>query len=246
MPRMKQPTLLLLLSLACCQAIPPVGAPKPFAPPFSRAAFDHVNAQGYLVYRRSIDGMPMVLVPAGDFTLYGQGESTCYLPPYLMDEHPVTNEQFRKFLKSWPLSGPDPAVGVTEEQARAYARWAGADLPSLAHFEKAAWGAARQKPERPVDKFGIAGLFGSVAQICFEDYKAPKSNCLVMGGSDAIPGTPSYSADDIGTKQVGFRCIIERPVPTTYPVEWRRDWWAALDESKRRNAIVFATFHWDG
>jgi hypothetical protein len=44
----------------------------------------------------------------------------------------------------------------------------------------------------------------------------------------------------------GVRFVFEQPPVQRYKIEWRHDWWSALEESRRRNAIIFATFHWDG
>jgi hypothetical protein len=206
----------------------------------------------------------MVLIPAGDFTVHFSGAPvTWHLPAFLMDEREVSRRQFERFLAAAP-KGPyttgefskgdldGPAVGVTEDGARAYARWAGAELPSLAHFEKAAWDSTRA----PIScrdagrKFGLRDLFGGVAEMCLDEYRTAGTGLVVMGGSgrdhEVEPGVPSHSRDDIGTAGVGFRCVIEPPLAATTRIEWRRDMWAALEEGQRRNCLVFATFHWDG
>lgn len=247
------------------------------------------NPRGYAVTRRDKDGMPMILIPASEFVVQFGSTKThqlWYLPNFYMDAHEVTNRQFLKFLESnppgryttdacairkttnWVVSEAAldlPVVGVTEEGAKAYARWVGAELPSLAHFEKAAWGSSMKKnapqtqsldetklmpaaaaPE--TGRYGLRGIFGNAAEMCVEEYRSENSPAIVMGGSyhakTVEMGMPS--GDDIGTACVGFRCIVEPPTSSWYRIEWRRDFWQAIDEAHRRNAIVFLTLHYDG
>lgn len=81
-----------------------------------------------------------------------ESERQVNLPSYYIDKYEVTNEQYEKFVretdyekpKYWkdPIWGAPkkPVVGITYEDARAYAKWAGKRLPTEAEWEKAAKG----------------------------------------------------------------------------------------------------------
>lgn len=231
----------------------------------------------------------MVLIPAGEFVVQFGSTKThqlWYLPNYYMDQHEVTNRQFLKFLESappgnyttdtcaikkvsnWVVSAAVldlPVVGITEEGAKAYARWVGGELPSLAHFEKAAWGSSMKKDPPQTQsldesklvgvralvetgRYGLKGIFGNAAEMCIEEYRTADGPTLVMGGSfhakTVEMGMPS--GDEIGTGAVGFRCVVEPAALPSYRIEWRNDLWESLDEARRRNSIVFLTLHYDG
>jgi len=105
------------------------------------------------------DGAAMVLVPAGEFLMgskEGQGKDgerpqrQVTLDSYYIYKYEVTVAEYRKFCEethramppepSWKWQDTHPIVNVTWYDARAYAAWAGAALPTEAQFEKAARG----------------------------------------------------------------------------------------------------------
>ena len=115
------------------------------------------------IYYAKKDSMKMLLIPAGEVTIGNENESVNELPvhsifldPFYIDEHEVTNMQFRKFVEEtgYPLqkfiSSPrfnapnQPVVGVDYKDAQAYAKWAGKRLPTEFEWEKAARGGLKK------------------------------------------------------------------------------------------------------
>jgi formylglycine-generating enzyme required for sulfatase activity/mono/diheme cytochrome c family protein len=106
------------------------------------------------------DGAPMVLVPAGEFTM-GSNEVSddekpvhrVFLDAYYIDKYEVTVGQYAKFLEAAGMNGPPmwttmdqplhqkrPVVNVDWSDASNYCEWAGKRLPTEAEWEKAARG----------------------------------------------------------------------------------------------------------
>jgi iron(II)-dependent oxidoreductase len=173
-----------------------------------------VTAEGRIYCAR--DGAEMVLVPAGEFLMGNDGlrfarcwtvgeapEHVVDLDAFLVDRHPVTVGQWRRYCKAAGIPPPGPgretaddlmAIGdVTFDQTNAYADWAGKSLPTEAQWEKAArgtdgrvlpWGdGEREHPDRatPVGAFpleaspyGVLDQQGGPCEWCL-DYSAPYS-----------------------------------------------------------------------
>lgn len=129
------------------------------------------------------DGAPMVLVPAGEFTM-GSAEGDddeqpvhrVYLDSFYLDTFEVTNGRFAKFvaaIQSEPpwgfadqetpvLHAEQPVRWVTWLEATGYCLWAGKRLPTEAEWEKAARGTdGRPYPwgnEPPTPVHAVFGL----------------------------------------------------------------------------------------
>lgn len=106
------------------------------------------------------DGAPMVLIPAGPFTMGSNDglpaerpEHSVTLDSYFIDRYEVTLQLYGTFLRETNHEAPStwddeaaatvgdrPAVGMGWADAAAYCAWVGKRLPTEAEWEKAARG----------------------------------------------------------------------------------------------------------
>jgi len=192
--------------------------------------------------------LPLIYVPSGDFTMgsekptvlngdgperiYNEGpEHLVFLDGYWIGQDVVTIGEYRTYCKATGLpfkqpagakSDSQPMVDVSWDEARAFCRWAGGDLPSEAQWEKAArgpdareypWGdifsftLVRNRPtsvpnvaEAGASPYGCYDMAGDVSQWCLDTYAwnyrdLPRHNPISESGSalHVTRGCPSLS-----------------------------------------------------
>lgn len=165
-------------------------------------AYKEAYSQKEVVEYRTEEGMKvstenMVYMEGGSF-LMGSNEVReeapefeAHLDPFYIDQYPVTVEEYRKFLdatgheepKFWrdpEFNGPrQAAVGMTWNDARTYATWAGKQLPMEKQWEFA----SRGKENR---KYPWGNLEPETTRCNFQDYLGMPS-IVTMHESGATP-----------------------------------------------------------
>ncbi len=161
----------------------PKPATKPQQPANNVAGAKPVPAPPLPAEVTGKDGAPMVLVPAGEFSMGSdkgdddeQPIHKVFLDGFYIDKFEVTNGRFAKFVEAilseppWGFADKDtplvqadrPVRWVSWMDATGYCLWAGKRLPTEAEWEKAARGAdGRMYPwgnEPPTPAHAVFGL----------------------------------------------------------------------------------------
>lgn len=143
------------------------------------------------------DGAQMILIPAGEFEMGSSLGDTDERPvhrvsldAFYIDMYEVTNAQYKKFVDATSAQSPiywkysnfnepnQPVVGITWEEASAYAKWAGKRLPTEAEWEKAARGGLIGKKyvwgDNPTPPQGAGNFGDETAKLVFKSWSIIK------------------------------------------------------------------------
>ncbi|HKK08899.1 MAG TPA: SUMF1/EgtB/PvdO family nonheme iron enzyme [Gemmatimonadota bacterium] len=129
---------------------PPDAIAHPVAPPGAR---DSLNPAVWIAggsFRMGSHDPGLSKDPASPFSTWDErrGRKPVRVRGFFMQEHPVTNREYRRFDPAHaypPGRGGHPVTGVTWEEAMAYAEWLGGTLPKEPQWEYAARGTAGRK-----------------------------------------------------------------------------------------------------
>jgi formylglycine-generating enzyme required for sulfatase activity/serine/threonine protein kinase len=202
---------------------------------------------------------PMVLVPAGRFTI---GSSvvpneapahTAYLPAFYIDQYEVSNGRYRAFTDSTGYSQPaapswdpdyfakssHPVLNVSWRDAQAFCIAAGKRLPTEAEWEKAARGSS------PASRFWANWTVNGLANLKREGPGAPSpigsfpADVSPFGAYDMAGNVHEwvndqyglYSGNSLLLDRTGAAKVVRGGSYTLAPPELSPSWRASLDPS---------------
>ena len=198
----------------------------------------------------------MVLIPAGEFSMGAEDGlpdtrpmHRVYVSTYWLDQHEVTNRQYRQCMESGGCAPPKdhsayndaskaehPVTNVTWTQARQYCGWRGKRLPTEAEWEKAArgidgrlypWGNSDEEVKARI-RHGEPVKNGTVPVGSIEFARSPYGVAdLVMNVSEWVNDwyaedfyRSSPSRDPQGPARGGFK-VLRGGEPSDRPLELR-------------------------
>lgn len=191
------------------------------------------------------DGSTLLLVPAGEFMM--GNERRVNLSAYYIGKYNVTNEQYAKFVRetghrppapdmktdwerrtarpiwkgtSYPSElAEHPVVYVSWEDAMAYAKWAGCELPTEAQWEKAA---------RGPNRYGMQQQGGNLTEWCYDWYDPdyyrhpgvawnPRGPVVGTHDTRVVRGTDGYY---FSGKSLSFNATYRDSFSTSRRLHW--------------------------
>ena len=156
-----------------------------------------------------LDAGEMVRIEGGEWIDSDQPDRKIHVQPFLIDKYEVTNAQFARFRPDYkvPEQQEDfPVTNIMWEEAAAYAKWAGKQLPTEAEWELAAgvaenrrypWGKEKRVPglkdAKTCQKVGsyranysLAGCYdmeGNVWEWTADNFSTPTASTMANGAA---------------------------------------------------------------